>query len=572
MADSTVDNRVISEKTGQAIEKDLRQIAVSISTGASPTALDNAYTAMLDGTNTSRIFRLWWPLSAGEGVTKYARLERWFNLLAAAWSHKTYTLRYYNADVSTSDEMTPLDDLANYASPAALATDVDDGGDDWAEEDPMTWYIRANALSLADGTMDVLAIEGIDGAFDIYGNTAPVYTFSLALWRREYGDEGYNYKSWCTTQRGGYYPYAGDVAPDDTKRIMTWHPSFGGGLNADGKLTSGIGWYPCNLTSASTGLTKARLWDAYEGLWNDCDSQWALDMWQLRHWNLENGNVAEGCVSYSVQKPIAREETDVSRVIMSQVDGALYELDSCVCVGDPGSNVDHDRNNAYMRNVVAITHIVSKEDVEIDGITYTALNLACDPITTTTTTYVSTMPWKRGTTEALPGHRDGSIRNITNGHFPLRVAGVELLDGAYAIGLDPLYNVTANAEGGFDYDVYECRDSENLSSSISSNYIKTGIGVKGLTSGWHYVKEFVKTKLGVLFPKAFGGGSAAYLKSAFRGAYSAGVRCPWRWGTLTDGGYGGLACEAGNYAPSTSSWSGVPRLGGSGKKRGEWAA
>ena len=181
------------------------------------------------------------------------------------------------------------------------------------------------------------------------------------------------------------------------------------------------------------------------------------------------------------------------------------------------------------------------------------------------------MPWHSGNTEKLPGHKDGCTVNLTSGKTPLRVAGVEVLDGAYAIGLDPLYNVTANADGGFDYAIHECRDSQKLASSITTDYKDTGISFTGMPSGWNYVKAFVKTKLGVLFPKLIGGSSTTFFKSAFSGASSAGLRCPWRFMHLYNGGGAGLAGENGNYSPGNSDWYGRPRLGGAGKKRGEWS-
>ena len=77
---------------------------------------------------------------------------------------------------------------------------------------------------------------------------------------------------------------------------------------------------------------------------------------------------------------------------------------------------------------------------------------------------------------------------------------------------------------------------------------------------------------GVLFPKLIGGSSTTYFKSAFYGSSSAGVRCPWRFASLSTGGFAGLAAEHGNYAPGNSNWSSRPRLCGAGKKRGEWSA
>ena len=86
------------------------------------------------------------------------------------------------------------------------------------------------------------------------------------------------------------------------------------------------------------------------------------------------------------------------------------------------------------------------------------------------------------------------------------------------------------------------------------------------------MKAFIKSKLGVLFPKLIGGSSTTYFKSAFCGTGSAGVRCPWRFAALVDGGDAGLAAEYGYNAPGGSVWYGRPRLCGAGKKRGEWSA
>lgn len=149
---------------------------------------------------------------------------------------------------------------------------------------------------------------------------------------------------------------------------------------------------------------------------------------------------------------------------------------------------------------------------------------------------------------------------------------MEVLDGAYALGLDPLYSVAAgSASGKFTYKIYEQRDSEKLSDSVSG-YKDTGLGYTDYPQGWQYVKAFLKTKLGVLFPRLIGGSSTTYFKSAFCGTASAGVRSPWRFCGLGSGGLAGLAGEYGGNAPSGSPWNGRPRLCGAGKKRGEWSA
>lgn len=536
----------------------LEAIALNGGSG-SAAALDAACQSVLDGKNTTRVFWAYYPRAVAAGETdKYKILSRFATAAAQAWNQKTYTLRSYDPSVSGTTTMTPLDDLADLEA-TQLCTENTEAVEDWADEDPMTWYIRANALSLEDGTMNITYFEGEDG-FDITGEDAPVYTFALALWIKEWNDGTYDYISFRTTRGSGYYPDAGDVDPTNKRRPITWHPTFPGGLNSEGALTSGAGIKAYNFASASTGITKARIMSSYEGLWNDCDTRWLLRMWQLRHWDLENSGKAEGCTNYNYQYVAALPEENVKRILITTAQAATLVVGSTVSIGDMGSNSNKDRGNSYMRNLADLVKISSIETVEVNETQYGAVNLELtETITTTATTYISTMPWHSGATEALPGHKDGCIHSLTAGKGPLRVAGVEVLDGAYAVGLDPLYQVTENADGGFDYSIYECRNSVNQTGSVTSNYVDTGLSYEGMPEGWNYVKSFMKTKLGVLFPNALGGSSTTYYKSAFCGTSSAGVRCPWRFANLNNGGNAGLAGENGNNSPGNSNWNGRPR-------------
>ena len=579
MPTDTEKKRIFSDPTGQELVqsvKDLKEplalIAEVVSGQGTSGQIDTIFAAMMDDTNTTDIFRKWYAIVQDGEQDRYALLERFFTMCAMN-NDQQHTVRFYSAAASSSDDGTPLDWLAD-KSPAALATDTDDGGEDWAAENRMTWYIRANAIAKADGTMNVLAIEG-ETNFDITGELAPVYTFQMAQWYKEEFTANYEQYSWRATRAAGYKPFFGDVAPDGTKRAMTWHATFPGGLTADGKLTSGAGRRAANFTSTTTGLTDARKWTGgYEGTWTDCDTLFVLREWQHRHFSKENSGICEGCTNYNYQYAVAKTEENTMRVLVSTAQGANFIVGSCVIVGDRGSETNNDRNQSYMRNLSEHSvEILEKNDVTIDDAQYTELVLNLDaPITTTATTYVSTMPWNSGETEKLPDRRDGSPVNLTNGKYPMRVAGIEMLPGAYATGLDPLYQVTTNEEGGYDYVVYECTDSEKQAGSVTENYVATGITAEGIASNWQYVKEFVKTDKPVLFPLEFGGSSNGYYKSGFCGAYSAGVRMPARFGGLYNGGSAGLACCAAYDAPSWSTWYYAPRLAGSGKKRGDWAA
>ena len=543
--------------------------------GISAEELDAMFGAMLDGKNTTRLFWLWWPASDDGAATKYARLERWAKLLAAGWQDKTYTLRFYNAQTSGDYNGTPMDDLADGREAAPLVTDASEPVDDWTENDPMTWYIRGNALSLADGTMNILALEGEDG-FDVTGETAPVYCFAVSTCMKEWEDESYLYHSWRTRVGDGYIPMAGDVAPDNNWRQLTWRTAFHGGKNSAGGLTSGAGLPPMPWTSAAAALPLARQTSAYEGLWTDCDQQWVLSQWQLRHWTLSNSGKLEGCASYNYQYTLAVAETEVRRVLVTTEQGSNFLVGSGVCLGEKGANDSNDRNQSYNYDVSNWAKIVSIEEVMAEDVQYTALNLDLpEAINTTTTMLVSTMAWPSGTTEALQGHSDGCIGNLTSGKYPYRVAGVEMQNGAYIEGLDPLWQASIVGEK-WHYDVYSVRDATKQAGSRTSDYELTdSFDLPDDTEyKWNYITELGELTAEAMIPKAFNGGSSStYYRAAFNSAGGAGgLRCPWRGGLLLAGGNCGLPCALGNSSPGLSYWYGAPRLAGSGKTRGEWPA
>ena len=563
-----------SASAAKESEKAAAKSAEEAKASTPASTLDGMYTAMLDGTNTQKIFKLWWPFAVTQSENKYSCLERFAAMLDTAWGDKTYTVRNIHESVSGDASGTPLDDLADGRSAAPLVTDASTGVADWAENDPMTWYVRANAKSLADGTMEVLAVE-TEAAFDVTGETAPVYCFSPALAVKEWDDGSYLYTSWHMRAGDGYVPMAGDVATDGTHRLLTWHPAFYGGKNSAGGMTSGAGLLPMPWTSANAALTLARKLTAYDGLWCDCDTQFALMAWRLRHWTLSNSGQLEGCTYYNYQYTLAAAETGVKRVLLTKAQGTNLLVGSCVCLGERGSNTNNDRNQAYNHDVFNIAKILSVETVTVDDTEYAAVNLdLTSTIDTTTTMLVSTMPWPNGTTEALPGHSDGCIGNLTNGKYPYRIAGMEMQIGSYCEELDPLWQATLVDDDHWHYDVYSCRDSEKLAGSITANYQKVGeFDLPNANKwSWNYIRALNKMAAEAQIPTKFGGSSSTYVKAAFVSPGGAGVYAPWRFGGLRDGGNCGLPCASGGLGPGSSYWNGVPRLAGSGKKRGEWPA
>ena len=446
----------MSTSRNYGVNQQLERIANALESQAagssSATVLDAAFSGAIDGTNTTSLFRRWWRLAiaqieAAEGtVNRYDLLCRWFTLIGEAWGDKVYTLRGADYRVSNgATALTPLADLAGKEA-APICTETTADTFHWMDEDPMYWYCRFNGLSLADGTMNILSVEGVDDDFDITGNTAPVYTGSIGLWHIQFTDGSYEYHTWATRQGGGMYPYESDVAPDGSHRPMHWEATFCGSLTSDGKLTSGSGyngnsWARNSNTTAinrseTTGLSDARKMSAYEGLYSDTERRHLLDEWQFRHYTTENSGQLEGCTGYYLDYTVAVAEEDATSVVLTTANAANLVVGSFVDVGSASRN-----------GSIARANILSIENVTISGTTYSRVNLDVSAaITTTTETHVATMPWTPGSTERLPGHKDGSLYNVTNGKTPARIGGVEVLDGALAIGADPLWNSDWNAE------------------------------------------------------------------------------------------------------------------------------
>ena len=570
------------------INKQLEEIRDAIvhlgSVVANAEELDMMFQVLIDGTNTTKVFKQWWALAREQDTAssdttvqnRYHTLERWFTLIGKAWEGKYYTLRGPDYRVNTTGDttLTPMGDLAGKTA-ASCATETSANTAEWADEDPMTWYLRFNGLSLADGTMNVLAVEGVDETFDISGQSAPVYTGRLGLFRRWYTDDAYEYKTFTTQPETGFVPWAADVAPVTNKhRPMSWQATFGGSMYGD-KLTSGSGYDGLNWNrnsnttainrSAATGIGDARKWNAYEGTYSDTDLDVILDLWQLRHFDLENSGILEGCTNYNLDYTVAVAESDVKSVVLTTAQGANILIGSFLDVGSAARGGQRARGN-----------VLSVETVNIGGTDYSRVTLDVSAnFSTQEGDHVSTLPWTPGSTEHLPGHKDGSLYNVTNGKTPARIAGVEIIDGGYAVGLDPLWNSDwdSTRTPKSIYTVYACRDSENQSSS-TTNYTSVGT-FTGPNSGWQYIKHIQIRTDGMIIPEDAGAantGSTKWMKSAFCFSVSSGVRAPWRFCNLNNTGNAGLGGADGSLAPSSAAWYERPRLSGSGKKRGEWQA
>lgn len=543
-------------RIAEALEKQNALLAAIAAGNASNDFIDTTYAQLLDDTNTTQIFQKWWPLSDNGVMTKEERLARWFRMLQ---NDKTYGVEFRSPDASGDSFGTFTQDRVGVS--CELSTDAAAGADD-LDEHRAFWWLRVNAVEIDDqGTLDVKFTEFEEG-FDATGEIAPVQTLQVAPWIRKTRTDTVLTRQLRTMAAPGYHKWCEGIAPDGTHRPYVSHYTYPGGYDAGGGVTSGAGKRPIIRTSYNTGLTAIKKNRPYQTGWQSHDQNWLLLMWQLRHGSLEPSGQMEGCLTYNFQYFAAVAETGVKRVLLTAAQAANLHVGSSVSVGETGGNTSTDRNTDVNYNLADCVRVISKETVEVGGASYVAVNLDIPAaFNTSTTTRISTMPWYSGTTDAVRGRNDGSPRNNTNGQNACRCAGIEFGNGAYRIVFGDFYKYTENTDGISELQVYACTKQGKEASSITSDYVDTGLRYAKASAAWDYVKEMDDTYDSVFFPKKAGGtgaGSTTYLRSGFyHPAYKSGSIVPWSFGFLNSGGFGGVVCLNGSSGLGVASWAGA---------------
>lgn len=150
----------------------------------------------------------------------------------------------------------------------------------------------------------------------------------------------------------------------------------------------------------------------------------------------------QGCTNYNFQYTCAVAETNVKRVIVTESQGANFVIDASVTLGTNSSN--NDRGNSSTFSISKDAKVLSKEKVTINDTSYIAINLdLATPITTTTSTLISSIHWRSGSTDKVFGHRDGSYVSNTDAKHPFRIQGREYRVGGWDVASDTMFQLTS---------------------------------------------------------------------------------------------------------------------------------
>ena len=191
------------------------------------------------------------------------------------------------------------------------------------------------------------------------------------------------------------------------------------------------------------------------------------------------------------------------------------------------------------------------------------------------TTWITTMPWHSGATDAVAGS-DGSPNSNTNGKDPYKIQGIETCIGAYEVLGNVVMDIVTGPDGNPARDVYVCEDASTLSSNIATvraNYKKAIAQVAYTAASWKYItEETTDPNLGIMIPTKVGGGSTTgFADALYTDAGTSGQREWLALGSLLNGATAGLWILQANTGWSSTYWHIVSGVSPNGT-RGEWQA
>ena len=503
------------------------------------------------------LFVEWWKYQYDPAVySKADMLERWFGkVLEDSRVHGVTTPRYAKS-TSMIGELT--DDSAGLV--CTPSTEATAGSDPFAHL-PQFWCLEVAAEKKADGSHEIFYVEHIDSTKDVRSCEHLCWMVQKNTWKREWQNDEYKYLKTRCHPASGYKRWP--EGTDRTGKVHEYiaHPKYYAGIGADGRITCGTGLAPVNRTSHQAGISKWRARGAQYSGASGSTIKFLEIMNRLKYGRKGNSGKIEGCINYNYQYAVAVSETGVERVILTKEQAANLLVGSAVMLGTQDGN---DRNTASNYSIFDGKLITAIETVNIDGTDYSAVYVDNGGKTFDTTagsTYLSTSPYYSGWNDNVLG-RDGSRHNPTSGKEPGMIQGVEFMNGSYLIVSDELWQWSQDAEKNYRFDCYKCYDQSKVGTSIDENYKKVDVPTLVFPENipewsWKYIEDNTICD-DVLWPEATdASGSGVGVGAGFCCAPAAsGVRSAWCFGSLSDGGNGGVACRNSFFWVGNAYWDG----------------
>lgn len=438
-------------------------------------------------------------------LKKSAYTDTFFrNFFAMQRTGKKYTVRFPLWETSQVATGEKLDDNTGLIVEASTITEK--GRDDY-ETIPLFRTYDCNVEKI-DGKLKITAMKG-DVGFD--PKEKDTFVLGMPYYHKAWEQDGYLYYSRSDTPHEGYV-LCPEARKTDGMRNFCLYGKYIAGRNSQGTLGSYYGVNPTrSLPSYNNNITEAKKRGDEYCFGSSYDYAYIQTTFLLKYANKNWNNVLGGCFAYSSQYLISVPESNTKRVVLKKTEADKFLIGSCVIVGDSedGSKAP-DRSATVAYNLCDSAKILDIVDVDTENKAL-VLDIASN-ITTTATTWVSTIHWESGFSDDILG-RDGcpcqTKSQISSMLYPSVIQGIELMVGGYEVPGNTFMDIV----DGLTRDVYVCTDSTKLTTNVTTakeTYVKLA---KQMTvernNEWNYGTEiFIDTENGMnIITKAGASGS-----------------------------------------------------------------
>lgn len=426
------------------------------------------------------------------------------NFFAMQRTGKKYTVRFPLWETSQVATGEKLDDNTGLIVEASTITEK--GRDDY-ETIPLFRTYDCNVEKI-DGKLKITAMKG-DAGFD--PKEKDTFVLGMPYYHKAWEQDGYLYYSRSDTQHEGYV-LCPEARKTDGMRNFCLYGKYVAGRNSQGTLGSYYGVNPTrSLPSYNNNVTEAKKRGDEYCFGSSYDYAYIQTTFLLKYANKNWNNVLGGCFTYNYQYLVSVPESNAKRVVLKKTEADKFLIGSCVLVGDSGdASKAPDRGDAKVYNLCDSAKIL--DIVEVDENNKALVLDAADAITTTATTWVSSIHWKSGFSDDILG-RDGCFcqtkSQISSMLYPSVIQGIELMVGGYEVPGNTFMDIV----DGLTRDVYVCIDSTKLTTNVTTakeTYVKLA---KQMTvernNEWNYGTEiFIDTENGMnIITKAGASGS-----------------------------------------------------------------
>lgn len=403
-----------------------------------------------------------------EQIKSTAYTDTFFkNFFALQRTGKKYTVKFplwETSQVSTGEK---IDDNAGLIIEPSTITEK--GRDDYAEI-PLFKTYDCNVERI-NGKLQITAMKG-----DVNYNAEEKDTFVLGMpyYQKTWVQDGYFYLSRSDVQHEGYI-LCPEAKKTDGMRSFCLYAKYVSGRNSSKTIGSYKGKAPVrNILSHNNCITEGKKRGEEYCFGSSFDIAYIQNTFLIKYadrdWNKKlGGHFASSGNQFLISKP----EAGTKRVVLAKANAEKFPIGSSVSVGDLGEDTNKDRGNVKIHNICDNVKILDIIEVDADN---KALVLdVSENITTTSTTWVTSMHWNSGFSDDIIG-RDGcpckTKSQISSMLYPSVIQGIECMVGGY----ETLGNAFMDIIDGTHRDVYVCDDSTKLTTDINTakkNYKKS---------------------------------------------------------------------------------------------------